>query len=160
MVEAEALWAYCLALYARSEVEEACLTLQNSYGFDVMIVLFCIYAGHLGQRIDPVTLERATQIGREWGQEIVSPMRLVRRRLKSPPIGVDAHDAYRLRSRLAALEQDAERIQHEQLFKLLSGRSTASSAAARFNLTSYAEKLGVRPPKEFDTVIEAAFPKG
>ena len=160
-IEAEALWAFCLALYARSEVEAACLNLQDEHGFDVMIVLFCIYAGHKGQKLSAKTLEQAAEIGREWGRNIVGPLRLVRRRLKNNiPAAVDPHDAYRLRTRLQALEQDAERIQHEQLFKLIAGSAPPSQAAARANLVSYAGKLGVSPPEEFDLLLKAAFPRG
>jgi len=158
-LEAEALWAFCLALYARSEVESACLTLQDEHAFDVMIVLFCLYAGKSGRQIDAATLNEAVTIGRNWGQEIVTPLRQVRRRLKAPPHGVDPHDAYRLRNRLQAIEQDAERIQHEQLCKLLKPSGSQSSRlAARENLIAYARKLGVTPPRAFDVLLDAAFP--
>jgi uncharacterized protein (TIGR02444 family) len=159
-VEAEALWAFCLSLYARSEVEAACLNVQDRHGCDVMIVLFCIYAGHLGQRVDSITMDLAIEIGRGWGQDIVGPMRQVRRKLKTPPASVDPHDAYRLRTRLQALEQDAERIQHEQLFALLSGKAAPSLNAARSNLIAYAERLGIARPQAFDVILDAAFPKG
>ena len=159
-MEAEALWAFCLALYARSEVEEACLNLQDRHGFDVMLVLFCVYAGRVGQALDRATLDDAIAIGRSWGSDIVGPLRLVRRRLKTPPVGVDPHDAYRLRTRLQALEQDAERIQHEQLSKLLSGKSVPSAQTARANLRAYAQALGISAPQAFDVLVTAAFPKG
>jgi len=159
-IESEALWAFCLALYARSEVEAACLALQDQHGFDVMIVLFCIYAGHSGQTLDKDTVSQAIKVGRDWGHEIVGPLRLVRRRLKTPPPGVDPHDAYRLRTRLQGLEQDAERIQHEQLFKLLAPKTYPSPTAARANLTTYAGMLGINPPVHVDTLLKAAFPRG
>lgn len=158
-LEAEALWGFCLALYARSEVEAACLALQDEHNFDVMIVLFCLYAGKSGRRIEPATLDEAIAIGRNWGQQIVTPLRVVRRRLKSPPHGVDPHDAYRLRNRLQAIEQDAERIQHEQLCKLLKPSGLAPSRqAARDNLIAYARKLEIAPPPSFDVLLDAAFP--
>ncbi len=159
-IEAEALWAFCLSLYARSEVEAACLTLQDRHGFDVMIVLFCVYAGHMGQRIDDTVLDRAIEIGRDWGQSIVSPLRVVRRKLKTPPPGVDPHDAYRLRTRLQALEQDAERIQHEQLFGLLTSKAPPSLNSARANLLAYANRLAIARPQAFDVILDAAFPRG
>jgi uncharacterized protein (TIGR02444 family) len=158
-LEAEALWAFCLALYARSEVESACLTLQDAHGFDVMIVLFCLYAGKSGRKIDSTTLDEAVTIGREWGREIVAPLRLTRRKLKTPTKGVDPHDAYRLRTRIQAIEQDAERIQHEQLCKLLKPSGLPPSRqAARDNLLAYARKLNIAPPPAFEVLLTAAFP--
>ena len=42
-LEAES-WAFALALYARPGVAEACLTLQNEAGVDVMLLLVAIFA--------------------------------------------------------------------------------------------------------------------
>ena len=45
-LEAEC-WAFALAIYARPGVAEACLTLQNEAGLDVMLLLTTTFANPL-----------------------------------------------------------------------------------------------------------------
>ena len=37
------LWEFSLSVYGKSGVPDACLTLQNSHGLDVNLVLFCLW---------------------------------------------------------------------------------------------------------------------
>ncbi len=42
-------WQYSLEVYAKPEVAELCLSLQDEFGLDVNVLLFCGYLGSLGK---------------------------------------------------------------------------------------------------------------
>ena len=39
------LWRFSLAVYADATVRQECLELQDEYGVDINLVLFCAFAG-------------------------------------------------------------------------------------------------------------------
>mgnify|MGYP000439297982 CR=1 FL=1 len=58
-------WQYSVAFYREPGIAEACLKLQNQHGFDVNLVLFCIWHG-LYRGLLPVTLlEQGKTLGIE-----------------------------------------------------------------------------------------------
>jgi len=68
----------------RAGVADACIALQEAHGADVNILLFCAWAGCNGVRLDRAQIEAACGAVRGWHEEVVRPLRSVRRRLKSP----------------------------------------------------------------------------
>ncbi|HYH18416.1 MAG TPA: TIGR02444 family protein [Azospirillum sp.] len=108
-------WSFSLATYARPGVDRACLDLQDRLGMDVNLVLFALWAGAgCGVRLDPAEMRRLADAVAAWRQDVVVPLRGVRRTLK----GMPGMEPFRLRIKAAELE--SERLQQITL-RTLSG---------------------------------------
>ena len=77
-----ALWDFSQDLYGRPGVAEACLSLQDRRGLDVNILLFCCWAGMRGQALTVEALAACLDTVRPWQDQVVKPLRAVRRWLK------------------------------------------------------------------------------
>jgi uncharacterized protein (TIGR02444 family) len=140
-------WSWSLAVYARPGVTDACLTLQDEYGLDVNLVLFCIWAGVAGPGgLTESELGEAAARGRQWQTEVVERIRWVRRTLKEDSLGATAELVGVFRPRVQSLEIEAEHV--EQL--LLAGlvpeqRGARGPGAVDTNLQMYFERAGIAP---------------
>ncbi len=116
-------WRYAIAFYGRPGVEEACLTLQDEGGVDVVLMLMVSFAAQDGRDfVDHIA--EADAIVSEWRAHVVTPLRAVRREMKRlPAIGFDGA-ADRLRMRVKALELDAEQIEAAMLADFVGHCST------------------------------------
>src|SRR5437763_14635939 len=124
----EALRRFSLALYARPNVAEALIALQDRAGCEVNLLLFALWLGATrGHRLDPAELTAAAAAITPISGEIVAPLRQLRRRLK-PDAAPDAQD---LRRRIAGLELAAERrLQHRLAAAVSQSAATDERAAA------------------------------
>ena len=164
-------WDFSLATYGRDGVADACIALQEAHGADVNVLLFCAWTGRNGARLDRAQIEAACGAVRGWHEEVVRPLRSVRRRLKSaldgsPPSELQAA----LRARIQKIEIDAEHIEQLRLAALAdapgfggfgdfgaSGAAPLDSAAARANMEAYLSVLGSGAGAETDAAeTEAA----
>jgi uncharacterized protein (TIGR02444 family) len=131
------LWEFSLDFYARPGVSAALIELQDRAGLDVNLILFALWHGLSGRgRLDHERLAVADQAVRAIQAEIITPLRALRRRLRTGP---DA-DIQRLREAIKALELDAEKIAQARLAGCAGPVATGADpverlAAARANLT-------------------------
>lgn len=100
---AGAFWEWSLATYPK--VEGALLDLQDRHGVDVNLALFCTWIG----RLSPEALDEAEAALRPWREEVVEPLRKIRRKLKGNP------GAEGLRRAAKAAEIEAERLGQARL---------------------------------------------
>ena len=108
----EALWRFSTTFYARAGVAEALIKLQDSAGFDVNLMLFALWSGLSGRnRFAAAQLAAADRAAGPIREELVEPLRALRRKLRSNP---DA-DIQRLREEIKRLELAAERILQNRL---------------------------------------------
>ncbi|HUZ73161.1 MAG TPA: TIGR02444 family protein [Stellaceae bacterium] len=138
MAEAnDEFWHYCLALYARPGVSPACRVLQDDYGKDVIIALYCCWLGASGRGvIDDARLASIDSLARPWRSAVVEPLRRTRHALK------DIAGAEALYARMKAIELEAERTAIARIAPLApapdpAATETARAAAARENLLRY-----------------------
>ena len=68
-------WDFSLNLYAKPGVSEACLQLQNSFGLDVNLVLFCLWFGHKNGKLKKDILQKVLMFSQPWKKEVVQPLR-------------------------------------------------------------------------------------
>jgi uncharacterized protein (TIGR02444 family) len=127
MAEADLeFWKFSLALYEKPGVAPACLELQDRFGCDVIIALFCCWVGATGRgRITPQTLAAVEGTVRPWRQHVVEPLRATRRALKDV---AGAEDIYK---RMKTVELEAEREAHRKLAPLAAAPDSAADAADR-----------------------------
>ena len=89
-------WDWAVVAYAKPGVAEVCLDLQDAHGQNVPLLLWALWRG--GDVTAAVTMARS------WEDDVVGPLRGVRRRLKGRA-GAEA-----LRDRVKAVELEAEHV--------------------------------------------------
>ncbi|MGH0241183.1 TIGR02444 family protein [Sinorhizobium meliloti] len=109
--ESERLWDFALRLYSAAGVGEACLTLQNECGVDVPILLFAAWLSKHSVALTEAELVRIDAVVADWRDEVVRPLRNVRRRLKSGPQPAPSQETEALRNSLKGVELGSERIE-------------------------------------------------
>jgi uncharacterized protein (TIGR02444 family) len=133
------LWDFAVDLYGAPGVGEACLALQDRHGCDVNTILFAAWMGAVrGEKLSQPDMAEAIASVQSWRDEIVRPLRAIRRRLKSgPPTPNEVTE--QLRTRIKAVELESERIELKQLEAFASKRASRAdepSEASRENLMS------------------------
>ena len=147
------LWEFSLKLYAEPGVAASCLSLQNRHGFDVNLVLFCIWYGFLHGELTDDLLKTALETSDRWRETVVQPLRSLRTQLKrdlTESAYFSSSEISALRERIGTTELDAERIQQQELEKLIVPsikKNTASvrgERSTRRNLDKLAASRGAR----------------
>jgi len=141
-----AFWAFSLAVYARAGVREACLSLQDSYGADVNVLLFCAWTGaERGASLSHAECVRAAEGTTDWRDHVVRPLRNVRRAIKARQDGIpDVGDPY---GALKSAELEAEKTHQFMLASEFGGlgRPAPDNSAielAAGNMMTYMAALG------------------
>ena len=106
-------WA--LAAYARPEVEQALLDLQDSAEQNVCLLLWAAWAGETGRRLDDDAFEEAADICRAWEAAAILGLRALRRGLKKPIPDLDPAAREAVRDQVKAVEIEAEKALLAQL---------------------------------------------
>jgi uncharacterized protein (TIGR02444 family) len=119
-------WDWAVRVYADPAVSSACLELQDVHGHCVTLLLWAVWLGGEGVSVDVDAAERAIASARAWSTEVLVPIRVVRRRMKSPIDNMA--DAARLgvRERVKVLELESERELMSALAALLPTDGTGS----------------------------------
>jgi uncharacterized protein (TIGR02444 family) len=154
-------WRFSLRLYRSPGVAEACITLQEESGADVNLLLFLLWHGSQQRRVAAPEVARLDQKVAAWRERAIIPLRAIRRALKSPQGLVEAGTAEAFRTRIKAVELEAERLQQEAMYALvrvsLLGEPAPSVAeAARANVAAYEGICRAAfAPAAVDAVLEA-----
>lgn len=155
-------WQYSLKLYARNEVADLCLRLQDEGGLDVNLLLYCLWQGSQGRHLERATLTEVCDISAPWRQEVVESLRHARRWMKGREQDIAARSGG-LRDRIKALELAAEKCQQNWLASHPAAYDSAPPViAAGHNLTSYLQEAQAPSTPVFqDTLVHllrVAFP--
>ena len=147
------LWEFSLALYAEPGVAASCLNLQNQYGFDINLVLFCIWYGLRHGNLTDDMLKHAIDLSKPWSETVIQPLRSLRSRLMLDRNGSafsSGSEICALRELIKSAELDAERIQQQELERLILTSGTEcldfvrGDQPARSNLNRLAATRGTR----------------
>jgi uncharacterized protein (TIGR02444 family) len=178
MVEPEAsthatpLWRFSLFFYRQPAVADACIELQDRCGVDVNLLLFLLWLAANQRRLAAAQVKELEDKIRDWRNLTIIPLRSLRRTLKVNAPLVTPGRAEAFRSRIKAVELEAERLQQEALYDYsqatVLGAQAAPADAARSNLIGYQSVLTLYFPKApydhlldtFDRVDHAAFAPG
>ena len=154
-------WRFSLRLYRAPGVGDACIALQEEAGVDVNLLLFLLWQAKERRALTAADVKALDQTIGGWRDTAVIPLRNVRRALKSSPGLVDPNTAEAFRTRIKAVELEAERLQQEAMYALAAaspfGRDVTSPVdAARSNVAAYETMRAVAFPKvAVDTVLTA-----
>ena len=153
-------WRFSIKFYAEPGVAEACIALQDQAKVDVNILFFLLWNATQGRAYGKADVAEVERMIGAWRDMAVVPIRNVRRALKSPPPVMTPEAAEGFRTRIKAVELEAERLQQEALYELAQssrlGQPSASPAkAAQTSIDGYQAIIGPFPPAPLATVLSA-----
>ena len=153
-------WQFSVKFYAVPGVAEACIALQDKAGVDVNILFFLLWSATQKRALNAAEITAVEHAIGPWREMAVVPIRTIRRALKSPPGAIAPDTAEGFRTRIKAVELEAERLQQEALYALAQngapGRPAASAAqAAQDSVSSYQGVIGPFPPEPLAIVLSA-----
>jgi uncharacterized protein (TIGR02444 family) len=103
-------WDYSLAAYALDGVAVSCLTLQDSFGFDVNLLLYAAWLAHRDCRLDAAHVAGVEAVIADWRDHVITPLRTLRQQLQDYPQAVGVRDE------IKKLELNAERQQQDMMY--------------------------------------------
>ena len=153
-------WRFSLGFYRQPGVADACIALQDGCGVDVNILLFFLWLATSKRRVSPAAAQVVCTKAGPWRDDVVVPLRTLRRRLKDGSSLVERGAAELFRTKVKAVELESERVQQEAMFALADGLATESTptveAAARANVAAYEHALArTFAPAPVDILIAA-----
>jgi uncharacterized protein (TIGR02444 family) len=154
-------WRFSVKFYAEPGVAPACIELQDQAGADVNMLFFLLWNASEGRTFGVAEVAEIERLIGAWRNMAVVPIRDVRRALKSPPPVMAPEVAEGFRTRIKAVELEAERLQQEAMYGLvqsarIGGEKAASPVvAARGSVEAYQAVLRPFPPGPIETVLTA-----
>lgn len=141
------LWQFSLQLYSKSNVKDACLTLQDKHHADVNLVLFLLYQGSLQRQLSTESIQHIDNNTRSFRERVIQPIRALRKSLKGKAFSVEA-DQDSLYQNILGLELSAEKLAQTQLetIDVITQNGLTPLQAATDNLSAYATLLGIQQP--------------
>lgn len=171
MATNEAFWDFSVRTYRTRGVPDACLSLQNDYGADVNMVLYCCWIGDAVGAFDGELFNRASEYSARWAENVVIPIREARTWMKhtgcnSPSVPTES--CMELREEIKSIEFAAEKMQQEVLESIVIVERTRDErpeqivADVAANLMLYLEYLDIQLAndvrKKLSVIVRAAFP--
>lgn len=148
-----AFWNWSLEAYDRAAVHDSVLRLQDRYGLNVNVCLWCAWLASEGRLAEPLLGEAMEKLT-PWCREITQSIRTIRRRLKDFP------DSGRLYKSVLACELEAEKAEQDILFGIASQAPAAPATpeTALRSLEAYARLAGASV--DFAGFVKAVFLTG
>src|SRR5260221_7915388 len=153
-------WGFSLVFYRQPGVADACIALQDGGGVDVNILLFFLWPAPARRCLPPAAAKALCAKAGPWRDDVVVPLRTLRRRLKDGSPLVEHRAGELFRTKIKAVELESERLQQEAMFALADGLATESAptieAAARANVAAYEHAVArTFTPAPIDVLIAA-----
>jgi uncharacterized protein (TIGR02444 family) len=104
------LWDFSVRFYERDGVATRCLAWQDEYGVDVTVLLLAAWAASHRQELSVANISLASEEIAPWRNEIVEPLRTMRRRLKRDPSPAAPAEIAGVRNLIKSAELEAERV--------------------------------------------------
>lgn len=105
-------WDFALFVYGHDGVAEICLALQDRHGVDVNVLLIALFAlSEKGIQLSLTDIGDADAHVRAWRDEVVWPLRQIRRRLKHGPAPAPSQESEKVRTTVKKAELGAEQIE-------------------------------------------------
>ena len=154
-------WRFSLHFYRQGGVSDACIALQDDCGVDVNLLLFLLWLAAGRQSLSADDVKKLDDSVRGWRNLTIIPIRDARRKLKGAATLVAPGKQEAFRTKVKAIELDAERLQQEALYDFTRsgplGAPAPPADAARANVEAYAQAMGKSFPKQAVGVLIAGF---
>ena len=137
-----------MKFYAVPGVAQACIDLQDKANVDVNVLFFLLWNATQGRALNAAEVTEIEHSIGPWREMAVVPIRNVRRALKAPPPVMAPKTAEDFRTRIKAVELEAERLQQEALFDLAqSGRLGRPAGLRRCRRSAVRRRLPTAAPR-------------
>jgi uncharacterized protein (TIGR02444 family) len=134
-------WTFALDLYQRPGIADTCLLLQDAAGIDISFLLFVLFVTKEHRAaLDQTDLAKLDEIIAPWRDEVIRPLRSLRRRIKGGPSPAPSPATEALRDRIKAAEIHAEQIELAVLAQWLE-RNTPKANAAPIDIAALVDHL-------------------
>jgi uncharacterized protein (TIGR02444 family) len=155
-------WRFSLRFYRAAAVAEACIALQEDAGVDVNLLLFLLWLADKQRHLSAAEISALDRRLADWREATVIPLRAIRRDLKSPPELVARASTEAFRTRIKAVELEAERLQQEAMYEIartapLGLEAASPGEAARSSVAAYEAMRAVPFPKDAVATLLNAF---
>jgi uncharacterized protein (TIGR02444 family) len=145
MQQGSPFWRFSLRFYRQPGVADACIALQDGCDVDVNILLFLLWLATARRCVPFAAARELCAEAAAWRDDVVAPLRTLRRRLKNGSTLVERGAAELFRTRIKAMELESERLQQEAMFALaatlVTENAVTTEAAARANIAVYEHAL-------------------
>ena len=153
-------WRFSLAVYAAPGVADECLALQDTRGVDVNVLLFCAWLGSRRVTLTEAELAAIDSTVRSWRNQVVQPLRGVRRDIKTRADAAQ-EDIAALRKEVATLELRAEQLEHAMLYGTAATLNDPSATvtpqiAIRHNISHFLARQDAEPARLIEAAIAHA----
>ncbi len=140
-------WRFSLRFYRQPGVADACIALQEKSGIDVNLLMFLLWHATQSRALSTAEVKELERRIAPWREMTVVPLRTMRRALKSPGGLVEPAAAEVFRTRVKALELEAERLQQEAMYEivaasLLGRKASSAQEAAQANIATLEASCG------------------
>jgi uncharacterized protein (TIGR02444 family) len=158
--ETTPFWRFSLHFYRQPGVSDACIALQDEYGIDVNLLLCLLWLADEGRLLSADEVRNLDEKVRGWRNCTVVPIRSIRRKLKGVRTLVEPAEQEAFRTRIKAVELEAERLQQQALYALTQfgtlGQRAEPQAAGRNNFCAYEHIMGAAfPPSTMAVLLDA-----
>jgi uncharacterized protein (TIGR02444 family) len=155
-------WRFSLGFYRQPAVADACIRLQDEAGVDVNLLFYLLWHAALERRLSGAEVAAIERQIAPWREQVVKPLRAIRRAIKAPPPAIEAATAEAYRTRIKGVELEAERLQQEALYDLAQSSpfgepASSPEEAARANIEAYRGLLARPFPEDAVAAVVAAF---
>ncbi|MEU0496249.1 TIGR02444 family protein [Mycobacterium sp. NPDC006124] len=138
---------FAVGVHGAPGVAEACVLLQDRRNLDVNILLLAAFVATVrGSTLTESDVAHARARVRSWRDDVVVPLRTVRRRLKDGPPPAPNASTAALRAQVKTVELDAEMIELDEL----------STVVARLEAPTVSGTAGHRATAAMTVVVGAA----
>ena len=162
-------WDFSIRVYAEEGVAEACLALQERQGADINVVLYCLWVAQQGcGRLARSELREFLDLIATWRDDVIIPLRTLRKRLKEGIGSIPADHSEIVRSTVTRAELDAEHAEQLLLASSIPGsrnpdiQPEAAAMDAAENLAQYLSLLKIKSSAQERTevsyLLSAVFP--
>jgi uncharacterized protein (TIGR02444 family) len=145
-------WRFSLRFYRVPKVADACIALQEEAGVDVNVLLFLLWQATRKRALTAAEVAELERRVGPWREMTVVPLRTVRRALKAPPALVEGAAAEAFRTRIKAVELEAERLQQEAMHELAQASPPGAPASS-------AQAAAIASIAAYEPICRAAFAK-
>lgn len=164
-------WDFSVTAYRADGVADACLRLQDRHGVDVnLFFYFCWLGAVRDSAVEKDEVAAVVESTANWREQVVRPLREVRRHMKSGFPGMNAAAVESLRTQVKRIELESERQQQDFLYagaKNISDKndlSVLAAARADRNIRRYFAEIDVSPEpadeSDCETVLTGCFGTG
>ena len=115
---ADSLWDYATTAYSQPGIADLCLWFQDHCRSDVSVILFIGWCSMRGVLVDHGLLAQVKQKVSNWHQDVVVPLRGLRRELKGNSKFIELEAVCIFREKIKALELEAEHLELNALATL------------------------------------------